>query len=189
MGRRKNNDVFVIGEEALAETTALRDTDRLEPAGDPEPEAAPAFGGARPSPPGPARSPRLLAALGISAAAAATLTALELSSAGDRSDAQRPKTSAPSALVMGPAPGAAESPLSAIPPSSHRRKPVARTQSGRTGGDEPEREPTEEEAPASSPPPPVATYPQSAPAPEPPSPPPSPGGGGQGGTEPFGFER
>ncbi|MFI5029051.1 MAG: hypothetical protein ACHQCF_08765, partial [Solirubrobacterales bacterium] len=113
MGRRNHNDVFVLGDELLAaETTALRIPDPAAPVDDQEPEgSAPSGLGHRPAPLGAARGPRRLAALGLGAAAAATLGVLELAS-GSSKQPQSTETSPRSAPRTRPAPRAA-SPLTA----------------------------------------------------------------------------
>ncbi len=194
MGRRNKNDVFVIGDEQLAaETQTLREpendaaADRQEPGGAPPPGL-----GDRPSR-GRSHSARCLAALGISAAVAAALGTLELTSSGAPRPSQGAKTSARQALVLRPAPSAAAPP----PPSPSARD----TQPGRSRSagqshrhavpvSEPEREPVPAMAPVSSPTPTVPLpAPQPTPATTPPSPSPPSSGGGPGGVESFGFER
>lgn len=194
MGRRKKNDVFVIGDEQLAaETQALRQpepdlaSDRQEPGGPPPP------GLGDPPSRGRSRLPRWMAALGIAAVAATALGTLELSSSSDPVRSQGDETSARPALVLRPAPSAAAS----SPPSPTRRdnqpgrsRPANQSHRQDVTKSEPEREPAQPMAPVSSPTPavplPVA---EPAPASTPPSPPPPSSGGGPGGVENFGFER
>lgn len=190
MGRRNRHDVFVIGEEALAETATLPARGGAEPADAQEPESLELPSLERDLPRGPgARSSRWLAAIGIAAVPAAALALLELSSTGRPSRPQRPEASAPATPVLRPAPRAAVSPAPAEPPSSRLRdhRPDgarrAETQNRHAAA---EREPIPTEAPVSPPPVPPS---DPAPAPLPPSPPPPAGGGGSGGAERFGFER
>lgn len=203
--RRNQNDVFVLGDESLI----------AEPIGPREPVPAavtearkgggslPSSSPARPAgfPAGSALGARKLAVLGLGAAAAATLGALEFSSPGS-AHPQVGRMSPHAALVVKPAPGAAApvahpAPTRPVVPkprpkprhlSVHRRlRDVHHT--------EPEREPNPEQAPVSSPvevsapPPAPTTSPAPAPPPPAPSPPPAPAGGGSGGGESFGFER
>jgi hypothetical protein len=200
---RKQNDVFVLGDESLAaEPIAARDPDPAgvkdarEPNGE-SPSPAPA----RPvgPPAGSAMGARRFAVLGLGAAAAATLGALELSGAGP-AHPQRDQTSPRSPLVVSPAASAPAPPTRAAParPADPKREPRPRhltveRRPRQIHHSEPEREPSPKQAPVSSPvdapvpsPPPVATP---GPAPLPPSPPPSLGGGGSGSGEQFGFER
>jgi hypothetical protein len=192
MGRRKRNDVFVIGEEQLAETQALPEPEREEPPGDQEPGGTPPPGLGRPSA-GDSQRARWRAALGIGAVAAAALGTLELSSSGAPQRSQGDETSARPSLVQRPAPGAAVAPAPGRPPlltSREDRPGTSRSpkQRPQVPESEPEREPVLTTAPVSSPtsPLPVAEPP---PAATPPSPPPPSSGGGPGGVEDFGFER
>jgi outer membrane biosynthesis protein TonB len=204
---RKQNDVFVLGDELLvAEPIAPRD---------PGPAVATdvrGLGGCSPPPPparpagfsaGSAMGARRLAVLGLGAAAAATLGALELSSGTGSAHPQGDQASPRSALVVRPVPSA---PAPSTPhraparPADPKPKPRPNHRSvERRPRDihrsEPEREPRSEEAPVSSPvevpvPPsaPLAS-PVPAPAPSPSSPSPPPGGDGSGSGEQFGFER
>ncbi|HWW67483.1 MAG TPA: hypothetical protein VNY83_05820 [Solirubrobacterales bacterium] len=199
---RKQNDVFVLGDESLAaEPIAARDPDPPAVTGAREPNGESPPAPARPcDPPGgsAAGATRRLAVLGLGAAAAATLGALELSGAGP-AHPHRDQTSPRSLLAASPAPSAPAPPTRAAParPADPQSKPRPRhltvRRPRRIHHGEPEREPNPEQAPVSSPvqapappPPPVAAP---APAPLPPSPPPPPGGGGSGGRERFGFER
>jgi hypothetical protein len=201
MGRSKNHDVFVIGDELLdTETTALGLTDQLASTDDQEPGGAPP-GLDRPTPPDrrESRSTRWLAALSLGALGATAIAVLEFL-AGTASQPEPPETSAHSALVLRPATSVAapSAPTASHPSpgrdrmSSHGERIAARQPSQIDGG-EPERESNEDQAPASSPPPIViepVVPPSSAPsAPLPPSPPPHSVGGGSGGQEHFGFER
>lgn len=196
--RRKQDDVFLIGEESLLSERAL------EPEPDPAtaigPEAGELASAVRvPSPSPPASAlpgHRGLALLGLGAAAVATLGVLELSGGGDPVPAHR-QTSARSPLIArsaASAPARAEVPRPLVTtdqPQAERhpmpRRPVASDPS------ETVREPTPPVAPVSSPvaatapsPPPASVV---ALAPTPPSSPPSSSGGGSGGVERFGFER
>ncbi len=201
---RKQNDVFVLGDESLiAEPIAPRDpaplaaTDARGGGGSPPP---PPSAGPTGLPTGAAMGARRLAVLGLGAAAAATLGALELSSSTGSAHSQGDRTSPRSAPLARPAPSAPAphaQPAPARPAGpkprprpDHRsvlRRPRALHHSER------EREPRPEEAPVSSPvKAPAPTSPPAvsrAPAPLPPSPPPPPGGGGSGSGEQFGFER
>jgi hypothetical protein len=193
IGGRNKHDVFVIGEEDLAETLTLPAKDGIAPEDAQEPESLPltclehrGSNGLRVP-----RPRRRLAAVGIAAVPAAALALLELSSSGGAIRAQRLQASAPLAPVLRPAPRAAVPPAPAAPPSSQHRDhgPGGEREaaSARRQG-EPEREPIPTEAPVSSPPPVPA--PPSDPAPAaPPSPPPPSGGGGSADVEQFGFER
>ena len=105
---RKQNDVFVLGDESLtAEPIAPRDpaplaaTDAQEGGGSPPPSAGPTG-----LPTGAAMGARRLAVLGLGAAAAATLGALELSSGTGSAHSQGDRTSPRSALLARPAPSA-----------------------------------------------------------------------------------
>jgi eukaryotic-like serine/threonine-protein kinase len=201
MGRSKNHDVFVIGDELLdTETTALGLTDRLASTDDQEPGGAPP-GLDRPTPPGrrDSRSMRWLAALSLGAIGATAIALLEFFS-GTASQPQRAKASAHSPLVLRPATSDAVSSAPTIPrPSPGRERmsshdePTAARRPSRTGGGEPERESNDEQAPVSSPAPsviePVAPPSSAPPASLPPSSPPPSGGGDSGGQEQFGFER
>ncbi len=193
---RKQNDVFVLGEESLhAEPIATGNPDPVaaederEPGGEVSPSppvrSADSVGGAN----------RRLAVLGLGAAAAATLGALELSGAGPVHP-QRSQTSPRWPLIASSAPSAPAPPAHPAPPRpadpkseprSRPRRVRRRPRDVRHG--KPEREPTQGQAPVGSPAevsvPPMAP----TPAPPPPSPPPPPGGGGSGGRERFGFER
>jgi hypothetical protein len=181
MRGRNKHDVFVIGEEALAETETLRATDDVAPpdAQEPESQALPCLERRRPHGPGARRRARWLAAIGIAAVPAAALALLELSSAGRASRPQRLEASAPAAP---PAPAALPSSRPREQePGGDRQAPAQRR--GRA-----EREPTNTEAPV-SPPPAAAPSSDPDPAPAPPSPSPPSGGGDSGGIERFGFER
>ena len=202
MGRRKNHDVFVIGDELLdtTETTALGLTDQVASTDDQEPGGEPP-GLDRPTPPDrrDSRSTRWLAALSLGAVGATVIAVLEFLS-GSAPQPERPKASAHSPLVLRPATSVAVPSAPAVPHpfpdrdriTSHDEPRTARRRSHAEGG-EPEREPDEEQAPVSSPPPSVIeSVPppaSSPPAALPPSPPPPSGGGGSGGQEQFGFER
>ena len=202
MGRRRNHDVFVIGDELLdtTETTALGLTDQVASTDTQEPGGEPP-GLDRPIPPNrrDSRSTRWLAALSLGAVGATVIAVLEFFS-GTASHPERPKMSAHSPLVLRPATSAAVPSAPTVPHpspvrdrmSSHGERISARRPSHTEGG-EPERESNEEQAPVSSPPPtviePVAPPSSAPPAALPPSPPPPPGGGGSGGQEQFGFER
>jgi hypothetical protein len=203
--RRNQNDVFVLGDESLiAEPIGPRDpvpaatTDAREGGGSLPPSLP-----TRPVgfPAGSALGARKLAVLGLGAAAAATLGALEFSSPGS-AHPQVGRTSQHAALVVKPAPGATAPVTHPAPtrPVVPKPRPKPRHLSvHRRPRDvhhiEPEREPTSEEAPVSSPvevsapPPAPMTSPAPAPAPPAPSPPPASAGGGSGGGESFGFER
>jgi hypothetical protein len=204
---RKQNDVFVLGDEVLvAEPIAPRDpgpaaaTD-VRGLGGESPPAPPA----RPAgpPAGAAMGARRLAVLGLGAAAAATLGALELSSGTGSAHPQHDRTSPRSALVVRPAPSA---PAPSAPyraparrvdpkpkPRPHHRSVQRRPRD--IHHSETVREPHSEEAPVSSPVevpvPPPAPLVSSVPVPAlpPPSPSPPPGGDGSGSGEQFGFER
>lgn len=195
MGRRRPEDVFVIGEEALpAATSALLDPAApdpdQEPAGDPQPVGL----GAAVE---PARRGRPLAALTVGAGIVAGAVVLASSLAGGSGGSQGLPTSSPhSAAILPSRPSPADAPTPGRPPlrpapprPRHARNSATRRVSTHT--DEPVREPTRPQAPASSPPA-IAYSPAPPPAPAsaapPPSPPP-PRGGGPGGTEHFGFER
>jgi hypothetical protein len=202
MGRRKNHDVFVIGDELpdTTETTALGQTDRFASRDDQEPGGEPP-GLDRPTPPvrRDSRSTRWLAALSLGAVGATVIAVLEFFT-GTASQPEHPKASAHSPLVLRPATSVAVPSAPAAPHSppvrdhmgSHDEPNTVRRPSHTEGG-EPEREPNEEQAPVSSPPPSViepAPSPPSSPAEAPPpSPPPPVSGGGSDGQEQFGFER
>jgi hypothetical protein len=192
LGRRKKDDVFVIGDElSEAETKVLEDP--AAPAGDQAP-------GGHPQPSGLGRAASSGARRGLAALAiAGPLAALGvlLSSLGT-SGGSKDHTASPSrsALVQGPAPRAAKPPAPAGPLLPDGRRVMSREGDRPPRPDsaeatEPERESSESEAPESSAP--VSALPAAAsvpsPAPQPPSPPPSSSGGGPGGTERFGFER
>ncbi len=194
---RKQNDVFVLGEEVLlAAPVATADPDPVAARDDRQPDG-------ETSAPAPARplaqvlAPRRLAVLGLGAAAAATLAALEFSNAAHRQPSQ---TSASSPLSAGSAARDQAPPTDPAPPASTVPKPEPRhrhraprrpARDSRRG--EPKRKPTPEKAPLGSaveaPAPPVRSAAGPAPATPPPSPSPPPGGDGQGGRENFGFER
>lgn len=200
--RRKQDDVFLIGEESLLSGQV--------PGPDPDPATAeigpaaieldsPAPACAPPHPAGALAGTRGIALLGLGAAAAVTLGALELAGGGDPAPVHH-ATSPRSPLIArsaASAPARAEVPSS--PPVTHERPVPERPPTPRhttpTHRSEPEREPAPtEEAPVSSP---VESTPVPSPAPagEPaaapasPSPPPPSSGGGSGGVERFGFER
>jgi hypothetical protein len=198
--RRKQDDVFLIGEEILFSDQALD----LEP--DPAaaaigPEADEHSSSVRaPSPSRPASplpGPRGIALLGLGAAAAATFGVLEMAGGGDPAPVHH-EASARSPLIARSAagvPAKVEVPRPLVIPDRPQaerrptpRRPVA-THPGET-----EREPTSPVAPVSSPvqvtvpSPPPASAPAAAPTPPSP-PPPSSSGGGSGGVERFGFER
>jgi hypothetical protein len=195
--RRKQDDVFLIGEESLLSERAL------EPDPDPAtaigPEAAELASPVRVPSPAPASAlpgRRGLALLGLGAAAVATLGVLELSGGGDPAPAQR-QTSARSPLIArsaASAPARAEVPRPLVTtkqPQAERHPMPRRPVAGDPG--ETVREPTPPLAPVSLPvaatapsPPPASVV---ALAPTPPSSPPSSPGGGSGGVERFGFER
>jgi hypothetical protein len=194
MRGRNKHDVFVIGEEDLAETATLPTMDGVAPEDAQEPEGLPLPCLEHRGPGGPRarRSRRRLGAVGLAAVPAAALALLEISSSGRAAPEQRPQASAPLAPVLRPAPRAAVPPAPAAPPSSRHRDhgPGGERQAApaeRRG--EPEREPIPTEAPVSSPPPLPAPPSDPAPAPPPPSLSPPSGGGGSGGVEQFGFER
>jgi hypothetical protein len=202
MGRRKNNDVFVIGDELLdAETMELADARSDDsPATDQEPAAVPSGLDRRfPARGRASRSTRWLAGAGFAAVPLAAFVLLESSSSGGAAHGDLSKAPARSALVHGPAMGAAVSPAPAVsPPSSHARRSTRdRVRSAKRSASRPrvksesEREPNEEEAPESSPST-LAAAPLSSEVPVAavtPSPSPPPSGGGSGSVEEFGFER
>lgn len=199
---RKQNDVFVLGDESLAaEPIATGDTDL------PAPTELQVPSGGSSSPPVHARSggqsggsaasvTRQLAVLGLGAAAAATLGALELSGVGpahpqsDQTSPRSPLAARPAASA--PAPSARPAPARPIAPKSRPRHRDVVRQPRHLHHSEPEREPSSEQAPVSSPveapaPPPLAVASPAVSAPSP-SPPPAARGGGRGEAE-FGFER
>jgi len=201
---RKQNDVFVLGDESLAaEPIATRDpdppalTDGQVPSGESSSSPAPARSSEQPGCSG-ASVTRRLAALGLGAAAAATLGALELSGAGpgypqrDQTSSRPPLAASPAASAS--APNAQPAPARPLAPTLRprpRHGDVMRRSRHLHHG-EPRREPRPEQAPVSSPveastPPPIAVA-SPAPVPPHPSPPPPSGGGGSVGGE-FGFER
>jgi hypothetical protein len=207
MMRRNQNDVFVLGDESLvaeplgprgpapvAATKARKDGGSLPPLLSAHPVGFPA---------GSALGVRKLAVLGLGAAVAATLGALEFSSPGS-AHPQADVTSSHAALVMrpvssAPAPASHPVPVRHVVPKARpkHRRPSVRRRTVDVHHDETEREPNLEEAPESSsvevPAPPPVPVTTSAPAPVPPptvpSPPPAPAGGGSGSGEGFGFER
>ena len=194
MGRRRQDDVFVIGEEALpAAATTLLDPAAPDPGQEPVGYSQPAGLG---SPVEPPRRGRPLAALAVGAGTVASAAVLA-SSLGGSGGSQGPSTSPRSAAILPSRPSPADPPAPGRPPL-HPAPP--RPRHARHGAttrvpsdtDEPVREPTPMQAPASSSPP-IAYSPAPPPAPvsatTPPTPPPPPGGGGTGGTEHFGFER
>ncbi len=195
---RKQNDVFVLGEEVLlAAPIVSADSDPGGARDDWEPD-----GETSPSEPaGPLAQmpgPRRLAALGLGAAAAATLAALELSSAAHPQPSQ---TSSPSPLSARSAARASAPPAHRAPPTPptvREPEPSCRHRALRrpprdTHHSESRRKPTQDKAPVGSavqvPAPPVRSAAGPAPAPPPQSPLPPSGGGGRGGRESFGFER
>jgi hypothetical protein len=196
--RRKQDDVFLIGEESLfAEQASEPDPDPATAAIGPGAVEfdAPLRGPSPPRPLGALPGPRGLALLGLGAAAAATLGALELTGGGDRAPVQD-ETSARSPQIArsaASAPAQAEVPSHLVTPDQPKpERPPTPWRTVTTHPGEPEREPTPPVAPVSSPVPvTLHSPPASAPAvePAPPSPPPSSSGGGSGGVERFGFER
>jgi hypothetical protein len=213
--RRKQDDVFLIGEESLL---TGQESDR-----DPDPTVAmDAWTDELASPP-PAPSPsrlpgslagtRGLCLLGLGAAAAAALGVLELAGGGDPAPVDH-ATSPRAPLIERSAAGApavaevpSSPPVTGHRPASRRhpaprpapQRPPTPRRTPKIRRSEPEREPAPiQVAPVSSPPveptpvpsPPPASAPEPAPAPpSPPSPPSSSGEGGSGGVEQFGFER
>jgi len=186
--RQKQNDVFVLGEESLLdEPAAIAASERVSATDEREPAVE-----SRSSAPGPQSAqtlgPRRLAVLGIGAAAAATLGALELSGAGP-AQPQRSQTSSAPAPLAHPAPAA----LPARSAEPRRRHGELRRRAPGVHRRKPAREPTADKASvgsavelsATS----VTTVAAPTPAPLPPSPPPPRGMGGRGGRENFGFER
>jgi hypothetical protein len=196
--RRKQDDVFLIGEESLLlDQVADSDTDLTVAIGSETEELSSSVRAPSPSRPLSAiPGPRGLALLGLGAAAAATLGALELSGGGEPA-AVSPEASARSPLIARSAtsaPARAEVPSPLVHPErSEPERHRAPRSSAADHPSEPEREPTPPVAPVSSPvstplpSPPPASAPTLAPAP--PSPPPTSSGGGSGGVERFGFER
>jgi len=196
--RRKQNDVFVLGEESLlAEPTATGESDPVGATNEREacgesPPRVPARSGA------PAVRARRLAVLGLGIAAAATLGALELSGAGPASSPRRGPTSPHSALSASAAPSAPvplahPAPARLLDPKLRPRPEWRRARRPRAiHHSEPERKSKPKEAPVSSlvevPAPPRPAL-SSAPVPTLPSRPPPPVGGGSGSGERFGFER
>jgi hypothetical protein len=196
--RRKQDEVFLIGEETLFPEQAL----------EPEPDPITVIGPQADEPSSPvgvrsrSRSAgalpgnRGLALLGLGAAAAATLGVLELAGGSDPAPLHN-ETSARSPLIArsaASAPARAEVPRPLVTPDQPKaeRQPTPRRPLTAHPG-ETEREPTPPVAPVSSPvsvtvpSPSPASAPAGAPAP--PSPPLSSSGGGSGGVEQFGFER
>jgi hypothetical protein len=198
----KQNDVFVLGDESLAtEPIAARDLDHPAPPelGVPSgesfsPPAHACCGGQ--SGGSPTSVTRRLAVLGLGAAAAATLSALELSGAGP-AHPQSDQTSPRSPLAIrgaasAAAPSARPARARAIAPRSRPRHRKVMREPRHLRHDEPKREPGPEHAPVSSPakapaPPPLAVA-SPTPVPPQPSPPPPSSGGGSVARE-FGFER
>ena len=200
MGRRNNNDVFVIGDELLASETTLSDSAALvenqenqAPGGHPQPSGLGSM-----TPP-PMRRGRWAALVGLAGGAASTVAVLVSSHGGSPSRSTQGEASPRSALASRPAPRVTAPPVhvARTPPdarlseSSHRDSAASRR--SQTTEHEPERESTPLQAPESSSlpvaPSPVSEAPAPAPAPTPASPPPFSYGGGPGDTEQFGFER
>ncbi|MGA8745669.1 MAG: hypothetical protein WB507_07380 [Solirubrobacterales bacterium] len=199
---RKQNDVFVLGDESLAaEPSATREPDPLAlmdaqmPDGESSSPPAPARPTEHPGGSGPSVT-RRLAVLGLGAAAAATLGALELSGAGpvhpqhDQTSSRSPLAASPVASAPAPAARPARARPFAPKPRPRHRELMRRPR--HLHHREPEREPSPEQAPVSSPveapAPPPLTVASPTPVPPQPSPPPPSGGGGPVARE-FGFER
>jgi hypothetical protein len=196
--RRKQDDVFLIGEESLLPDQAL-DLE-LDPAAAIGPEADEHSSPVRtPSPFRPASplpGPRGLVLLGLGAAAAATLGVLELAGGGDPAPVHH-EASARSPLIArsaASAPAKAEVPrLPVTPDQPQAERPPMLRRHPTSHRSETEREPTSPQAPDNStvnvtvPSLPPASAPAAAPTR--PSSPPSSSGGGSGGGERFGFER
>jgi hypothetical protein len=205
MGRRQNN-VFVLGDESLVAERIDGQDSRHEDLGDAELQTGqlPQFEspGVGTSSASSSPFPRRLAALGLLAGALAVIAGLTVFAKPDVPPGTLPvaalSTAAPK--VSAPEVSAASPPAQTVPhhPAvrrpSPRRRPVSRKPQGRPSS-EPEREPLIEEAPVSppvdvtTPTPAPVTVPVTAPPPTPSAPPPSEGGGASAGKPEFSFER
>jgi hypothetical protein len=198
--RQKQDDVFLIGEESLFPEQGL-DQDSDPATAEIGPEAvefdSPVRVRSSATPLSALPGTRGLALLGLGAAAAATLGALELGGGGDPAPVQH-EASARSPLIArsaASAPARAEVPRPLVTPQRPKpERPPAPRRPMHRHPSEPEREPTPPVAPVSSPvsvtvpSPPTASAPAASPAPPSPTPP-SSSGAGSGGVERFGFER
>jgi hypothetical protein len=181
MGRRRKEDVFLIGEESLLDQTADPATLETRDGGDQEPVDFESTSLGQ-SPGAATRSRRGLAASALLATGLAAFATVELLGSGSSESRGVQKTSARPALIQAPSAAAPTAPYSSHPPAN----PPEQTRPLKQRGT-PEREPAPTPmAPTGASPLPVV---EPVPAAAPPSPPPPSSGGGPGGVEDFGFER
>jgi len=184
MGRRKKDDVFLIGEETLVDQS--EDPAALEPESGADQERAEPPSARLGHRTGETARPRgRLAAIALVVTGLAAFAATELLGSGSGGQPTVQKTSARPALIQAPVAAAPEPPASprrADPPGTPRRP--SQHDDGMPG-----REPAPTKTAPSSPPSVVLPIAESSPEPAPPGPPPPSSGGGQDGAEDFGFER
>jgi hypothetical protein len=181
MGRRRKEDVFLIGEESLLDQNPDPATLETRSGGDQEPVDFHSASLGQ-SPNAATRSRRGLVASALLATGLAAFATVELLGSGSSEPRGVPKTSARPALIQAPSAAPPRAPHSSRLPANPPERTRPRKQRGT-----PEREPAPTPmAPSGASPLPVA---EPVPAPSPPSPSPPSSGGGPGGVEDFGFER